>query len=196
MYKNLIKPVLDWIIAICALIILSPLFLIIAVAIKMESKGPVFFIQKRLGLNGKVFKIIKFRSLYHNSKNIVDNTPFFEKDIRITKVGGIIRKTSLDELPQIINILKGEMSFIGPRPPVEYYPKKYSEYTAFEIKRFTVKPGLSGLVQVRNREINDWGHNIPIDIEYVENQSFLQDLKIFLISFVIIFKTENIYTKN
>lgn len=191
----MIKPVLDWIIAIFALIILSPVFIIIAISIKIDSKGPVFFCQKRLGLNGEVFKIVKFRSLFNNSKNIVDKNPLFEKDIRITKVGGFLRKTSLDEIPQIFNILKGEMSFIGPRPPVEYYPRKYNEYPPFEKKRFSVKPGLSGLVQVRNRENNEWDHNIPIDIEYVENQSFLFDLKIFLISLFVFFKTDNIYTK-
>lgn len=196
MYKSFIKPLLDWIAALVALIILFPLFLIVSVLIKLDSAGPVFFIQERLGKNGLVFKVFKFRSM------TVDQPPkaqhgskLFENDPRITKVGRFIRKTSIDELPQLINILKGDMSFIGPRPPVTYFPKKFDDYSEFEKQRFQVKPGISGLAQVRCREVHDWDINIPIDVEYVKNYSFTFDLNLFLSSLFFFFRTDNIYRK-
>lgn len=195
MYSKMIKPFADFFGAIIALLILFPLFVVIAIAIKIDSSGPIFFIQERLGKNGKVFKIIKFRSmtskyeLEGNKKNLLQET-----DPRITAVGKIIRKTSIDELPQLINIIKGEMSFIGPRPPLTYYPKEIEEYTPFERKRFNVKPGISGLAQIRCREIHDWNTNIPIDVEYVENKSFTLDFKLFIASLFAFFRTDNIYT--
>ena len=195
MYKGLIKPLFDWILALMALILLSPLFLVVAIAIKADSKGPVFFLQERLGKNGRVFRVFKFRSMVVNKGRDKDNK-LFENDPRITKVGSFIRKTSIDEIPQLINIIKGEMSFIGPRPPLTYFPKKYPDYNEFEKKRFLVKPGISGLAQVRCREVHDWDVNIPIDVEYVENYSFLYDTKLFLSSFLMFFKTDNIYRKN
>lgn len=119
----------------------------------------------------------------------------YENDPRITRVGRFLRKTSLDELPQLLNILTGEMSFIGPRPPVPYFPKKVNEYNDFEYQRFLVKPGISGLAQVRCREIHDWDINIPIDVEYVHNYSFRYDLKLFFTSLLFFFRTDNIYRK-
>lgn len=194
MYKNLIKPLSDWLIALLALIILSPLFLITAIAIRLETTGPVFFKQQRLGYRGKVFEIIKFRSMTIDQNKSTDNK-LYENDPRITKVGKLIRKTSIDELPQLINILKGEMSFIGPRPPVTYFPKKIEDYNEFEKQRFEVKPGISGLAQVRCREVHDWNVNIPIDVEYVKNFSMTNDLKLFVSSLLFFFKTDNIYRK-
>lgn len=183
MYPNLFKRIIDFFISFIAIICLSPLFLIIPLLIKLETKGPAFFLQERLGRNGKVFQIIKFRSMRVGKMNQKDDFENYHNNPRVTKVGKFIRKTSLDEIPQVINILKGEMAFIGPRPPLVYYPKAYSDYTDYEKKRFSVKPGLSGLTQVRNRFIDDWNHNIPIDIEYVENLSFMNDCKLFLLSF-------------
>jgi undecaprenyl phosphate N,N'-diacetylbacillosamine 1-phosphate transferase len=194
MYRSFLKPLFDWVLAFSALIILFPLFIIVAILIKLETKGPVFFIQERLGLYGKVFKIYKFRSMIANSEKIKDNK-LYENDQRITKIGRIIRKTSIDELPQIVNILLGEMSFIGPRPPVPYFPKKIEEYNDFEYQRFLVKPGISGLAQIRCREIHDWSVNIPIDVEYVHNYSFVYDLKLFSLSLKAFFKSDNIYRK-
>ena len=115
-----------------------------------------------------------------NNQNNSDNK-LYENDPRITRVGRFIRKTSIDELPQIFNILKGDMSFIGPRPPVPYFPKKIEEYNEFEYQTISCKPGISGLAQVRCREIHDWDINIPIDVEYVQNYSFKYDLKLFLL---------------
>lgn len=177
-----------------AIIILLPVFIITAVAIKMDSKGPAFFIQNRLGKNGKVFKIYKFRSMTVSQPKDTGNK-LYENDPRITRVGKFIRKTSIDELPQLISILKGDMSFIGPRPPLTYFPKKYEDYNECEKQRFLVKPGVSGLAAVRCREVHDWNINIPIDVEYVQSYTFSTDLKLFFTSLLVFFKTDNIYRK-
>lgn len=195
MYKLFLKPLFDLLIAVFGIIILLPLFLFVALFIKIDSKGPVFFRQERLGRQGKVFTIYKFRSMRNDLYIPVGSVKVMENDPRITEIGKFIRKTSIDELPQLFNIIKGEMSFIGPRPPVTNFPKKYSEYSEEEKVRFYVKPGLSGLVQVRQREINDWNLNIPVDLEYVRNYSFCYDLKLFLSSVLIFFRTDNIYTR-
>lgn len=195
MYKHFFKAFIDWVIAFIAFVLLSPLFLVVAVAIRIDSKGPVFFLQERLGRHGRVFKIFKFRSMSTDIHIPVGSIKVFEDDPRITRVGKLIRKTSIDELPQIINILRGEMSFIGPRPPVTTFPKAYSEYSDTERIRFEVKPGISGLAQLRQREINDWNLNIPVDVEYVGRYSFLFDMKLFFQSLFIFFRTDNIYTR-
>ena len=195
MYLTFVKPICDRIVAFLVLVIALPLFLVLALAIKCDSTGPVFFRQERLGLLGKVFRIYKFRSMTHDNSTRVGSVTVFENDPRITRIGKFIRNTSIDELPQLINILIGEMSFIGPRPPVPYFPKHYEEYTEVEKIRFTVRPGLSGLVQVRHREINDWNINIPVDIEYVEKCSFWFDLKLFLASLLVFFRTDNVYSR-
>lgn len=194
LYKSFIKPVTDWLMAFTALVVLSPLFLITAITIKIDSRGPVFFRQMRLGYKGREFNIYKFRSMTEDQRKATDNK-LYENDPRITKVGRFIRKTSIDELPQLLNILKGEMSFIGPRPPVTYFPKKIVDYNEFERRRFEVKPGISGLAQVRCREIHDWDINIPIDVEYVENFSMKNDIRLFISSLFFFFKTDNVYRK-
>lgn len=193
-YWSFFKPLLDWLIALIAILILSPFIIIIGVAIKLDSRGPIFFIQDRLGLNGKKFRIIKFRSMTDGNKSV--STKLYENDPRITKIGHIIRKTSIDEIPQLFNILTGDMSFIGPRPPLTYFPKKIEEYTPNEFQRFLVKPGISGLAQIRCREIHDWDINIQIDIEYVHNISFIYDLKLFIKSLLVFLKTDNIYSQD
>ena len=194
MYRKVLKPVADFLIALTALLLLSPLFLVVTIAIRLDSKGSAFFLQERLGLHGQVFKVYKFRSMSQGVNKMSDGK-LYENDPRITRIGVFIRKTSIDELPQLINILRGEMSFIGPRPPVTYFPKKISEYTDFEKKRFDVKPGISGLAQIRCREIHDWNINIPIDVEYVENISLKNDFSLFVKSLLVFFKTDNVYRK-
>jgi len=196
MYKKYLKTVMDFFVALLAVVILLPVFIAVYIAIKLDSSGPALFKQPRLGRNGKVFTMYKFRSMVTDQSKYKNDKKLYENDPRITKVGRFIRKTSLDELPQLFNIIKGEMSFIGPRPPVTYFPKKYEEYNEFEKKRFNVKPGISGLAQVRCREIHDWDINIPIDVEYVENYSFLYDMKLFLVSFLSFFKHDNVYRKS
>lgn len=193
LYRKIIKPFFDFLFSLIGLLVLGPLFLVVAVAIILESKGPVFFRQKRLGFRGEEFIIFKFRSMRNDLKIKVGGV--YEDDPRITKVGKFIRKTSIDELPQLFNILLGNMSFIGPRPPVLHYPKVFSDYSDFERRRFEVKPGISGLAQIRCREVHDWNINIPIDVEYVENFGLTQDLKLFMASVLVFFKTDNIYTK-
>jgi len=194
-YKLYLKSVLDWLIAFISLISLFPLFVLTSLLIKLDSKGPVFFIQERLGKNGRVFKLYKYRSMVVNPIKQSD-IKLYENDPRITTAGRFIRKTSIDELPQLINILKGEMSFIGPRPPLVYFPKKYDEYSSFEKQRFLMKPGISGLAQVRCREEHNWEVNIPIDVEYINTFSLKNDFRLFFISLSFFFKTDNIYRRD
>ena len=190
-YRSFFKPLMDWLIALVAVLILFPFMIIISLAIKLDSRGAIFFVQDRLGLNGEKFKIIKFRSMTEGNKT--NSTKLYKDDPRITKIGRFIRQTSIDELPQLFNILLGEMSFIGPRPPLSYFPKKIDEYTPLEYQRFLVKPGISGLAQIRCREIHDWDINIQIDIEYVHSISFFYDLRLFIKSLSVFLRTDNIY---
>ncbi len=194
MYKLYFKVIIDWLIAFFAFILLMPLLLIVAIVIRVDSVGNPIFIQERLGYRGKVFKLYKFRSMTRGENRMQDGK-LYNNDPRISRVGHFIRKTSIDELPQLINILKAEMSFIGPRPPVTYFPKRFEEYTEFDKKRFQVRPGISGLAQIRCREIHDWSINIPIDVEYVENFSFKNDVDLFGKSLLVFFKTNNVYRK-
>jgi undecaprenyl phosphate N,N'-diacetylbacillosamine 1-phosphate transferase len=177
MYKKYIKRILDFLFAIVLLIILSPIMLIAALAIKIEDpKGPVLFKQKRPGKDAKIFEVFKFRTM------IVDTERDGRKlsDIeRITKVGSFLRKTSIDELPQLFNIIRGEMSFIGPRPLLVEYLKFYSPE---QMRRHEVRPGISGWAQVNGRNAISWEEKFQYDIWYVDNQSFFLDLKIFLLT--------------
>ncbi len=194
MYKRFIKRLLDFILSLLALIVLSPLFLVISISIKVNSKGPVFFLQERLGKNGKVFKIIKFRTMIVNAEHIGDGLKIkSENDNRITKVGKILRKTSLDELPQLINVIKGDMSIVGPRPPVTYYPHKFDKYSEKQKKRFEVRPGITGLAQIRVRNSASWDERIEIDVEYVKKVTFTQDVIIILKTIMQVLKRENVY---
>lgn len=194
-YRTILKHVIDWILALFAVLILLPVLIIVACSILIDSKGPVFFCQERLGRNGKVFRMVKFRSMSVDNK-INPGNKLYEDDPNITRVGRFIRKTSIDELPQLFNILVGNMSFIGPRPPVPYYPKRIDEYSNFEYQRFLVKPGISGLAQVRCREIHDWDINIPIDVEYVHNYTLLYDMRLFMVSLLSFFRVDNVYRKD
>ena len=159
--------------------------LIVAIIVKLESKGPALFKQERLGMNGKVFRIYKFRSMVVGAEKQGSGVYSGKNDARVTKVGKIIRATSIDELPQLINILKGEMSFIGPRPALTYHPWPLEEYTDEQKKMFAVRPGVTGWAQVNGRKEVEWPRRIEMNVWYVENMSFLLDLKIF---FKTIFK--------
>ena len=193
-YEKYIKRILDFTISLIALIGLSPILLIIAILVKSTSKGNIFFLQRRLGKDGKEFNIIKFRTMIPNAEKIGDGLRVnSESDSRITKIGKILRKTSLDELPQIINVLIGEMSLIGPRPPVIYYPHRYEDYSEEQKQRFTVRPGITGLAQVRVRNSATWDERIEIDIEYIKNISFILDIKILFSTVKQVVNTKNIY---
>jgi len=195
MYKKFLKYTIDNIFALILFIPALIVYIIISIIIKFESKGPVFFKQKRLGKDGREFNIYKFRTMVNNAEDI--GTGIFTSDVdpRITKVGHFLRKTSLDELPQIINILKGDMSFVGPRPPVPYHPYKINEYNEFQKKRFEVRPGITGLAQVSGRNNLTWEERINYDINYVENINFYLDIKVIFKTLLKIFKSEDIYKK-
>jgi lipopolysaccharide/colanic/teichoic acid biosynthesis glycosyltransferase len=183
MIYKFFKRLFDITISMIGLIITSPILLITAIAIKLESPGPIIFKQERLGLNGKVFKIYKFRSMCEGA----EKGGVYEKkgDPRVTKVGNFIRKTSIDELPQFVNILKGEMSLIGPRPALTYHPWPYNEYTEEQKKMFHVRPGVTGWAQVNGRKEVEWPRRIELNVEYVDKMSLHFDLMIF---FKTIFK--------
>ena len=151
----------DFLLALLGFLIIWPFLLLIAILIKLESKGPAIFKQERLGRNGRIFEIYKFRTMVDGAIHQGSGLQTYEGDPRITKVGNLLRKTSLDELPQLFNILKGEMSFIGPRPPVPYHPYEYEEYTQKQ-KRFIVRPGISGYAQVVLRNSGSWEERIQL----------------------------------
>lgn len=194
MYERYVKRLLDFVLALIGLIILSPFFLIIAILIKLDSEGPVFFLQERLGRDGRIFKIYKFRTMIDGAINMGSGLFTNERDPRITKIGDFLRKTSLDELPQLINILKGEMSLVGPRPPVPYYPYKYENYSEEQKSRFTVLPGITGYAQVNGRNRVDWDERIEVDIKYIKEQSLLLDIKIIIKTIGNVFFKKDVYS--
>ena len=191
--QKFVKMLIDRWCAGLFLVLFSPLFLGIAIGIKREDRGPVFFRQDRLGKNGRVFKIIKFRSMVPDAIHKGSGLHIQPNDDRITRIGRMLRKTSLDELPQLINILKGEMSFIGPRPPVPTYPKRYEEYEEWVLPRFEALPGMTGLAQVSGRNDIDWYERFRYDIEYVRDWSLLKDIRILFLTFKTVIKGKGIY---
>lgn len=185
MYNRVVKRIIDIIIALLVLIIGAIPMLIIALIVKIDSPGPAIFKQDRIGRGAKVFKIIKFRSMCVNAEHTGSGVYSGKGDARVTKVGRVIRATSIDELPQIINVLKGEMSLIGPRPPLTYHPWPIEEYTKEQLRMFDVRPGLTGWAQVNGRKDVEWHKRIELNVWYVDHISFGLDFKIF---FMTIFK--------
>lgn len=186
LYK-LTKRLFDFTATLFGIILLSPVFITTAIAIKFDSKGPVFFAQKRLGQKGKYFKMYKFRSMVINaeqllkqleSQNEVSGHMFKMKhDPRITKIGKLIRKTSIDELPQLFNVLKGDMSLVGPRPPL---PREVSEYDKWHDLRLSVRPGITGLWQVSGRNDIGFEEMVSLDLKYIRERNLIYDIKIIL----------------
>ena len=156
--------------------------LLTALAIKIDSRGPVLFRQERLGYHKKVFRMIKFRSMQVNTEKTGSGVYSGKNDPRVTRVGRIIRATSIDELPQLINILRGEMSFIGPRPPLTYHPWPIEQYTEEQLRMFYVRPGLSGWAQVNGRKHVEWNERIRLNVWYVDHVSFWLDVKILFLT--------------
>lgn len=197
----ILKRIIDILGAIIGLILVSLLFLIIAIAIKLEDpKGPVFFSQTRIGKNGREFKMYKFRSMVSNAEeklneliqfNEVSGAMFKMKDDpRVTKVGRIIRKTSIDELPQLWNVIRGEMSIVGPRPPL---PREVKEYTEYDKQRLLVTPGCTGLWQISGRSNIGFKEMVDLDLKYINNRSILFDLIIIVKTFKVLLGSKDAY---
>lgn len=193
-----VKRILDCILATIALIILSPIYLIIAIAVKIDSKGPIFFWHTRIGKNGKIIKIYKYRTMVTNAEELIKQfTPEqmkeykenfkLENDPRITKVGKFLRKTSLDELPQLLNIIQGDLALIGPRPVVKKELEKYGENAG---KFLSVTPGLTGNWAASGRSNTTYEERMKMELWYVDNISFITDVKIFFKTIIAVIKKE------
>ena len=192
-----LKRTMDLLGGAIGLLLISPILLLLSVLIKIDTKGPVFFKQERLGKNGKVFKIIKFRTMVVNAEHL--GSGIFvkaESDSRITRVGKVLRKTSLDELPQLFNVHAGQMSLVGPRPPLVSHPYKYEEYSNIQRKRFSMRPGITGLTQVTVRNSVAWDGRISVDLDYIEKFTIFLDIKILFKTVAKIFTRESIYLEN
>ena len=186
MYKNYIKRLFDFIIALIGIVCLSPIFMIATIGLYFANQGKPFFFQERPGFNERIFKIIKFKTM--NDKKDPQGNLLPDAD-RLTPIGAFVRKTSLDEIPQLINVLKGDMSIIGPRPLLPEYLHLYNEQ---QKKRHNVRPGITGWAQVNGRNAISWTRKFELDIWYVENISFTTDLKVFLTTFKKVFFREDI----
>lgn len=176
-----VKRLLDIIFSTLGLIVLFPVMFLVSIAVKLDSPGPVIFKQDRLGLNGRVFTMYKFRSMCVGA----EKSGVYEsaRDSRVTRVGKFIRRTSIDELPQLLNVLKGDMSLVGPRPPLTYHPWPYEQYSQEQKRMFEVRPGITGWAQVNGRKNLEWPRRIDLNIEYVDKMSLKFDLVIILKTF-------------
>lgn len=198
-FYSVTKRLIDIVGSLCGIILLSPLFLIVAILIKLEDpKGKVFFAQERNGRYPKTFKMYKFRSMVHNAedllKDLMDRNeqtgPVFKinDDPRITKVGKFIRKTSIDELPQLFNVLKGDMSLVGPRPPI---PHEVEQYNSYQMQRLAVKPGLTCIWQVSGRNNIGFDEWVEMDIEYIKTRNLWLDIKLIFKTVGVLFGDDN-----
>ena len=186
-YNRVVKRCLDILLSLLALALLSPLILAAALAVRLSSPGPVIFRQKRLGQGGKEFDFYKFRSMVVNAERTGSGVYSAKGDPRVTKVGRILRATSIDELPQLINILKGDMSLIGPRPPLTYHPWPIDQYTEAQRHMFDVRPGITGWAQTHGRKDVEWHRRIELNVWYVEHVSFWLDVRIFFLTIIKVF---------
>ncbi len=186
MYKKYFKRLLDFTVAFLGLLILSPIFIIVTIGLYFANEGKPFFFQARPGLNEKIFNIIKFKTM--NDRKDINGNLLSDAE-RLTPIGAFVRKTSLDEIPQLINVLKGDMSLIGPRPLL---PQYLSLYNHTQKRRHEVRPGITGWAQVNGRNAISWTKKFELDVWYVDNLSFMTDLKVFLMTFKKVFKSEGI----
>ncbi len=185
MYRNFFKRFFDVVLSIIGLIIAVFPMLIIAILIKLDSRGPVIFQQDRIGRNGKVYKMYKFRSMCVGAEKMAGGVYSDNTDSRVSRVGKVLRATSLDELPQLWNVLKGDMSLIGFRSPLTYHPWPWEQYTQEQRKMFTLRPGITGWAQVNGRKTVEWNDRIVMNCWYADNVSFFLDIKIL---FMTVFK--------
>src|SRR5690606_7491712 len=186
MYKSFFKRFFDFCSALIGLIILSPIFILVVIGLYFVNNGKPFFFQARPGKDERIFKIVKFKTM--NDKKDVQGNLLSDAE-RLTPIGAFVRKTSLDEIPQLINVLKGDMSLIGPRPLL---PQYLSLYNAEQKRRHEVRPGITGWAQVNGRNAISWKRKFELDVEYVDNLSLLMDLKVFFTTFKKVFKSEGI----
>ncbi|MFC7685279.1 sugar transferase [Ureibacillus sp. GCM10028918] len=186
-YSKYFKRIMDFLFSLVILVVISPIMVMVGIMVKINLGSPVFFKQKRPGLNEDIFYIYKFRTMTNETDEKGNLLP---DRLRLTSFGRVLRKTSLDELPQLINIIKGEMSFIGPRP---FLVKHLKLYNFQQRRRHEVRPGLSGLAQINGRNNLSWEKTLELDIQYVENINFYHDLKITFITILKVIKREGIY---
>jgi lipopolysaccharide/colanic/teichoic acid biosynthesis glycosyltransferase len=190
MYKLIVKPFLDFLASLLGLVLLFPVLFIITVLLFVANNGKPFFFQSRPGKKGKIFKIVKFKTMNDKKNNDGKLLPDAQ---RLTAVGKFVRKTSIDELPQLINVVKGDMSLIGPRPLLTHYLHLYND---FQNRRHEIKPGITGWAQVNGRNAISWDKKFEYDVWYVDNMSLLLDLKILFKTIVKVFKRDGINTAN
>ena len=181
MYRRFGKRVFDIIVATVALVVLLPVFILTAILVKCGSRGPVFFVQDRLGRHGATFKLLKFRTMTHVQERA--RRDIFEGDPEVTLVGRWLRRFKIDELPQVINVLKGDMSVVGPRPA---RPEQREEYDERSVERLCVRPGLTGLAQINGNIYLEWSQRWEFDIQYVRNLSFWSDVMIIFKTFAVV----------
>lgn len=186
MYKKHIKRMMDFVLSLVGLIIFSPILIILAIAVRVKLGSPVLFRQERPGKDEKIFRLYKFRTMTDEKDK---NGEMLPDEVRLTKFGQMLRATSLDELPELFNILKGDMSIVGPRPLLVKYLPRYNEY---QRRRHEVRPGLSGLAQVNGRNAISWEDKFRYDVEYVDNVTLLGDLKIIFLTVRSVLKREGI----
>ena len=186
MYKNFIKPAIDFVLALVGFLFLSPVFVMVTIGLFFANDGKPFFFQLRPGKDGKIFKIIKFKTMTDKKD---ENGNLLPDADRLTKIGSFVRKTSLDEIPQLLNVIKGDMSLVGPRPLL---PKYLELYNDFQRRRNEVKPGITGWAQVNGRNSISWEKKFEYDVWYVDNVSFLLDIKILIMTVLKVVKSEGI----
>ena len=186
MYKNFIKPAIDFVLALVGFLFLSPVFVLVTIGLFFANDGKPFFFQLRPGKNGKIFKIIKFKTMTDKKD---ENGNLLPDADRLTKIGSFVRKTSLDEIPQLLNVIKGDMSLVGPRPLLPQYLELYND---FQRRRNEVKPGITGWAQVNGRNSISWEKKFEYDVWYVDNVSFLLDIKILILTVLKVVKSEGI----
>lgn len=192
----LLKRIFDILFSGFALIILLPIFIVVCIVIKIDSKGPIMYRQKRLSKDGKLFEMFKFRSMIDGAEKIGTGLFNYTNDYRVTKVGNFLRKSSIDELPQLINVLIGDMSLVGPRPPVSYELGDYETLNSRYKKRFEVLPGITGLAQVMGRNSAGWDIKVDYDNQYIEQfkrQGIILDVKILFKTVINVFSGKDIY---
>ena len=186
MYKNFIKPAIDFVLALVGFLFLSPVFVLVTIGLFFANDGKPFFFQLRPGKNGKIFKIIKFKTMTDKKD---ENGNLLPDADRLTKIGSFVRKTSLDEIPQLLNVIKGDMALVGPRPLLPQYLELYND---FQRRRNEVKPGITGWAQVNGRNSISWEKKFEYDVWYVDNVSFLLDIKILILTVLKVVKSEGI----